>query len=253
MRPVIGVTGGFGPDPAAPAGPPRCFIPADYLDAVFAAGGVPRLVAIPPEYDQALLDDLLTGLTGLIFTGGPDLHPRHYGNEPLHPLTKPLPERRDRFEVDFFRRADRAGLPILAICLGHQVAHVARGGGLIQHVDDLNLTPPIQHYTKPQQPNPDPRGEFHAVRVAPDSHLATIIGQTEFEVNSRHHQVVDVRKPPRGLRPVAFAPDGVLEAAEEPGERLLLSVQWHPENLCDRPEHLRLFEALVAAARRVAG
>jgi putative glutamine amidotransferase len=240
MRPIIGVTSNFGLDKTSATPRPQSYLLAAYTDAVFAAGGLPHPVPVPPDYDDALLDALLGGFDGLIFTGGLDVHPREYG-QGLHPQTKPMPERRERFELDLFRRADAAGVPILAICLGHQVAHVARGGQLIQHVDDLSLTPAVAHHA------PD-GGTFHPVRIAPDSRLAQVVGATAIEVNSRHHQAVDHTQSVRALRPVAYAPDGILEGAEDCAGRFLLSVQWHPEDLIDRPEHLRLFEALVTEA-----
>ena len=240
MRPAIGVTSGF--DVAPTVRPPRerLTLLAPYSDAIYAAGGIPRPLAPPPTHDDALLDALLAGLDGLVFTGGPDLNPRHYG-QPLHPKTQLMHERRDAFDVDLFRRADAARIPIFAICLGFQVAHVARGGKLIQHVDDAGLTPPVTHHISEGS-------AYHPVAIEADSRLAGVIGASELEVNSRHHQAVDPSFQGRDLRPVAFSPDGLPEASEDCEGRFLIAVQWHPEDLCDRPEHRRLFEALVQAA-----
>lgn len=239
-RPPIGVTCSFLQTP-----PPRprlqTQLNAAYSDAVYAAGGLPRPIALPELPQTGLVDELLAGLAGLIFTGGCDLDPRQYGQRP-HARTEVMHERRARLEMALFRRADELRIPILAICLGHQVAHVARGGRLIQHVDDVPRTPNITHYL--------PHGQaFHEVTLAPDSHLAQVIGATRLEVNSRHHQIVDASYPVRGLRPVAFAPDGVLEGAEDCDGRYLLAVQWHPEDLIDRPEHLCLFADLIDHSR----
>lgn len=241
MRPVIGITSDFEVD--ATNDPPRALLvsPIDYSDAILAAGGLPQLLPLPAQPDDALLDALLARVDGLLFTGGRDLHPRNYG-EPLHPKTRPLHERRDAFDLALFRRADAAHTPILAICLGFQVAHVARGGKLIQHVDDLGLKPPVVHRL-PRGP-----GAFHTVRITPDSRLAAIVGATEIRVNSRHHQAPDADHPGDRLLPVGLAPDGILEASEDMAGRFLLGVQWHPENLIDRPEHLALFRALVSEA-----
>ena len=242
MRPIIGVSSNFGLDKQSD--PPRrqSYLLATYTDAIFAAGGIAMPLPVPPEHDEDLIDEMLSAVNGLLFTGGLDLHPRHW-DAALHSTTKPLHPRRDGFELDLFSRADARRLPILAICLGFQVAHVARGGQLCQHVDDLNLTPATTHHL------PHERSAFHNVRIAPQSSLAAVVGTTEIEVNSRHHQVVPVEHQGTGLQPVAHAPDGVLEASEDCDGRFLLAVQWHPEELCDRPEHLRLFEALVAAAQ----
>jgi putative glutamine amidotransferase len=241
MRPTIGITCNFEETTSAPHRP-RSVLNAAYSDAVYAAGGLPFPIALPPQSDPDLLREVLSRCDGVLLTGGPDLDPRHYG-QPRHERTKVMHARRDGFELSFFRAAEQADKPLLAICLGCQVAGVACGGKLVQHVDDLPRPVLVQHYF------PDHGNAFHPVRIEPDSRLARIVGCLEFEVNSRHHQVVDRNQLPSRLRAVAFAPDGVVEAAEDPSRRLLLAVQWHPEDLTDRPEHLRLFEALVDAAR----
>lgn len=240
MRPVIGLSSNFKLDPEPPHSPQIC-LSAAYLDAVSAAGGVPQMLYVPESFDDGMLDELLSHVDGLVLTGGFDIHPRHYGQTP-HPASTVLPPRRDNLEIALARRADAAGLPILAICLGIQVMHVARGGKLIQHVDDLPQVTPVTHHL------PDDTNAYHMVRVTPGSRLHQILGADEVEVNSRHHQIVDPDVPARGLVPVAFAPDGVLEGAEDPERPFLVCVQWHPENLINRPEHLRLFQAHVTAA-----
>jgi len=241
MRPTIGITSSFALNEETDPPRERAYLLAAYTDAIFAAGGIPYPLPVPPAYDTAVIDSLLSRCDGVLFTGGYDLHPRNFGQEP-HPETVTLHERRDPYELHLYRRADERRMPIFAICLGFQVVHVARGGRLIQHVDDLTLTPTITHHL------PRDGNAFHKVRVEGDSRLAKIVGGTEIETNSRHHQVVDPDHQGTGLRPVAFAPDGILEASEDCDGRYLVAVQWHPEDLIDRPVHLRLFEALVEAA-----
>lgn len=241
MRPTIAITCNFEETPATPRRL-RSVLNAAYSDAVYAAGGLPFPIALPPQPEDELLREILARCDGVLFTGGPDLDPRHYG-QPRHEKTKVMHARRDAFELSFFHAAERADKPLLAICLGCQVAGVGCGGRLVQHVDELPRPVQIQHY------RPDHGDAFHPVRVESGSRLADIVGRLEFEVNSRHHQVVDREHLPPRLRAVAFAPDGVVEAAEAAGRRFLVAVQWHPEDLTDRPEHLRLFEALVEAAR----
>lgn len=240
-KPIIGITSSFSIDEGDPP-KPRSFVNAAYTDAIFAAGGIPQPIPPPPTFDEELLREVLSLYDGLLFTGGPDLDPRHYG-QPKHPRTNLLHERRDAFDLAFFRAMDQSAIPTLAICLGCQVANVARGGCLVQHVDDLPRPSAIQHYRS------DHSSAFHDVTVEPDSRLARIVGQTRFEVNSRHHQTVDATQIGGRLRPVAFAPDGVVEAAENRDGRFMIAVQWHPEDLTDRPEHLSLFRALVDVSR----
>lgn len=242
MRPVIGITCSFGESTTTP-GRLRLSLNAAYVDAIYAAGGLPYPLPIPPEPDPALIDELLARCDGVLLTGGDDVHPQRYG-EPAHPKTEPMHPRREVFEVELFRRADTLRKPILAICLGFQVVHVGRGGKLIQHIPDFQRQNAVEHSAAPGV------SAYHRVRVAANSRLATVVGATEIETNSRHHQAVDPDHQGRGLRPVAWAPDGILEGAEDMDGRFLLAVQWHPEDMIDRPEHLRLFEALVDAARK---
>lgn len=240
MRPVIGVTMSFSDEMGSPPRP-RAYLNAAYTDAVLAAGGLPMPIPIPREPDPDLIAAMLRRCDGLLFTGGEDLDPRHYG-QPKHPQTSVMAARRDAFELPLFKAADASGLPTLCICLGCQIAGVARGGCLIQHVDDLPATPRIVHHM------PDFTSAYHPVRVRPESRLARIVGATHFEVNSRHHQVLKPDQTGDGLHAVAFAPDETVEAIEAAGDRFLIAVQWHPEDLIDRQEHFRLFTALVTAA-----
>lgn len=245
MRPRIGVTMSFNTSTEVDPPRDRAALYASYIDAVLAAGGLPCPVPVLPAAQLDLIPDILAGLDGVLFTGGDDLNPQHYGQE-SHACSGLMHPRRDAFELPFFRAADEARVPILAICLGFQLAHVARGGSLYQHVDDLQLTPRVTHHL------PHDKSAYHPVRVAPTSTLRTVLGTGGLETNSRHHQVVDPEHLGTGLTPVAWAPDGIVEAAEDMDNRWLLAVQWHPENLIDRPPHLQLFTALVTAAGRAA-
>lgn len=241
MRPVIGVTSNFGLNKEDPQRL-QSYLLAGYSDGILATGGIAQPVPVPPEYDNELLDELLARYDGLMFTGGYDLDPRHFGEQP-HDRSILLHPRRERFELDLFRAADARRIPLFGICLGHQVAHVARRGRLIQHVDDLRLSPAVRHHLSNDE------NAFHDVQIKPDSRLARIVGGTRPEVNSRHHQIVDGDHLGAGLGTVATAADGVVEGSEDMDGRFLLTVQWHPEDLLDRAEHLALFAALVEAAR----
>jgi putative glutamine amidotransferase len=114
-----------------------------------------------------------------------------------------------------------------------QVVNVALGGSLVQHVDDHQVL--------------DTSGEpVHDVTVEPSSQLAAAVGVTTLRVNSIHHQAVARAAP--GLAAVAWAPDGSVEAVEQPGNHHLLAVQWHPELMVEQPEQQGLFRQLVDAA-----
>jgi putative glutamine amidotransferase len=131
-------------------------------------------------------------------------------------------------------------IPILGICRGCQALNVARGGTLHQHLPDLT-DGSIGH-----RQTASGRETTHTVRIEPGSRLAGIVGDGELDVNSFHHQAVD--RLGRGLRAVAWAPDGVIEGIEGDGPALYLGVQWHVETLVDRERHAALFDALVESA-----
>jgi putative glutamine amidotransferase len=210
-----------------------------YMRAVELAGGIP--VALPP-LESENVDPLLEQLSGLLLTGGPDLDPACYGAEP-HPELGPIDHDVDVFEIALCRQADRRGMPILGICRGTQVLNVARQGSLIQHLPDFT-DGAIEH----RQKAPGDQ-TTHEVRVAPDSGLAQTTGGGPVDVNSFHHQAID--RLGIGLRPVAWARDGVIEAVEgeQDGDgRFVLGVQWHAETLTGEAEQLALFELLVQAA-----
>jgi putative glutamine amidotransferase len=213
-----------------------------YMRAVERAGGLP--VALPPLRDENV-GPLLEQLSGLLLTGGPDIDPACYGAE-RHPELGPIDHDVDVFEIELCRQADRRGLPILGICRGAQVLNVAREGTLIQHLPDRGGS--IEH----RQSEPGDR-TTHEVQVAPDSGLAQTTGGGPVRVNSFHHQAID--RLGAGLRPVAWAADGVVEAVEDPARadgQLVLGVQWHAETLTKEAEQLALFERLVQAAELTA-
>jgi putative glutamine amidotransferase len=185
---------------------------------------------LPPLGDAGAL---LERLDGICLSGGPDLDPDAYGAAERHAELGPTEPDLDAFELALARAADERGIPLLGICRGAQALNVARGGSLHQHVPAHRQTEPATAAT-------------HSVHVETGSRLAQLVGTRPLRVNSFHHQAVDALG--HGLRAVAHAADGTIEAIEAPGPRLLLGVQWHAEGLMGEPRHDALFEALVAAA-----
>ena len=159
-------------------------------------------------------------------SGGPDIDPAAYGAEP-HPRLGPVEPRLDAFELAVVRRADALGIPVLGICRGSQVLNVARGGTLHQHVPDVSDGSVSHRQTE------SGRETTHDVRIEPGSRLAEIVGPGDLDVNAFHHQAVD--RLGRGLRAVAWADDGIVEAIEGDGDGLYLGVQWHVETLVALP------------------
>ena len=207
-----------------------------YARAVQRAGGMP--VVLPPLAPQEV-PELVGRLEGLCLSGGPDLDPTAYDAR-AHAELGPIEPDLDRWEIALIQQAEAAGLPILGICRGCQVLNIARGGTLHQHLPDVT-DGEIAHRQEVSGSQPT-----HTADIAPGSLLAAIVGATSAEVNSFHHQAAD--RIGSGLRPVAWSPDGVIEGLEDPERPFVLGVQWHAETLFDRPEHARLFEALIEAA-----
>jgi putative glutamine amidotransferase len=207
---------------------PEMALGMTYLRAIEEAGGMP--VVLPPLGDAVAY---LDRLDGICLSGGPDLDPDAYGAPERHAELGPTEPGLDAFELELARAADARGLPILGICRGAQALNVARGGTLHQHLPGHRQTEPATATT-------------HTVHIESGSRLAVVVGAGRLRVNSFHHQAVDVLG--SGLRAVARSADGIVEAIEAPGARLVLGVQWHAEGLIAQPRHRALFAELVSAA-----
>ena len=216
--------------------------PEAYVQAVSRAGGLP--VLIPLGIADADLKALMVRLNGLLFTGGGDVSPERYGGQP-HPRVYDVDPDRDRVEINLTTMAAESGMPFLGICRGFQVISVAMGGTLYEDILDQHPGA-LKHDYFPGYPREQ---LAHAVKIMPGSRLAEILGQTEVEVNSLHHQ--GVRQVPGALRLTALAPDGIPEAVELPGHPFGLAVQWHPEWLQAYAPMRRLFEVFVGEAKKV--
>jgi putative glutamine amidotransferase len=241
-RPLIGVTTSevrSVEKPTEQGEPPQreMTLGLQYLRAVERAGGLP-VVLSPLEPDA--IDSLLDHLSGVCLSGGPDLHPNGYDAE-AHEMLGPTWPELDAFELELARRADARGVPILGICRGAQALNIARGGSLHQHLPDVT-DGSIEH--RQQAPA---RTSTHGVRVQRRSAIGRALRAGTAAVNTFHHQAVDVLG--SGLRAVAHAPDGIIEAIEATDRPHFRGVQWHAETLVDRPAHLALFHDLVQAAR----
>jgi len=220
------------------SGRARFHVPASYVDAVRGAGGLPLL--LPPGETRP--GELLDAVAGLVLCGGGDIDPAHFGGAAGHEAQYATCAERDSFELDLMGEALARGLPTLAICRGMQVLNVALGGALHVHLPDV-VGQAVSHRVSRE------RHTYHRVRLAPDSHLAALLGGVEARVASWHHQAVD--RLGAGLRAVAWAEDGTIEAVELPGRPELVAVQWHPELQVGEkdPRQRRLFEDLVERAR----
>jgi gamma-glutamyl-gamma-aminobutyrate hydrolase PuuD len=207
---------------------------ASYVAAVRRAGGI--AVLLPPQDDGA--DEVLSRVDGLVLTGGADVDPRRYGQQPDERTSRPR-TLRDEWESALAAAALDRDLPLLAVCRGLQVLNVVLGGTLHQHLPDRTAH-------DGHQPAP---GSFGAVDVnlEPGTRTAALLG-SRTRVSCHHHQALaDVAQ---ALRVTGRADDGTVEAAEIPGKLFAVGVQWHPE---EDSEDTRLFAGLVTEARHYAG
>ncbi|GGL59687.1 gamma-glutamyl-gamma-aminobutyrate hydrolase family protein [Sporolactobacillus putidus] len=216
-RPIIGVTGGYLKKNDFVQGP---YTHQDYVQSLFSAGAVPIILPIAPndaaESYEALCD-------GFVFSGGSDVDPRFYGEPPSLQIDVFNTER-DASELLLMKKAIAAGKPVFGICRGLQVMNVAFGGTLIQDLPS-EMEQTLQHVQKVPRVK-----SSHSVRVLEDSRLCALLnGRKTLYVNSLHHQAIKTLA--GELRAVAFAPDGIIEAAEHATNDRIFGVQWHPESM----------------------
>ena len=221
--------------------PARFALPCAYVDAVRDAGAI--ALVLPPGEPQP--ERLLDLVDGLILSGGGDLAPKTYSGQP-HETIYAVSVERDEFEFRLARTAlARPDFPMLCICRGMQVLNVVCGGTLHAHVPE-RFGETVAHRRPPRLTT------RHAVQIAKNSRLASILGSTEPAVCSWHHQAVD--RLGTDLKAVAWAEDGVIEALEHATKPACLAVQWHPEMQLDDAAQVQLFRRLVEnAAQRARG
>lgn len=239
IKPLIGISANYGDNNSKLA--------ENYYKSVVAVGGVP--VIIPVTDDLATIEAIVGRLDGILLSGGGDMHPRYYNEEPI-PENGTPDELRDRYDVTLIKSAVEYQLPVLGICRGMQVINTVFGGSLYQ---DIN----VQYADK--QPMCHSQNEERSVTtqtasVVADSLLYSIVSCNTLPINSIHHQAV--KRIADGFRAVAFADDGICEAIESLYYPIL-GVQWHPEHLSgadaagehfDNP-HRKIFGWLVDEAK----
>jgi putative glutamine amidotransferase len=219
----------------------RFMISEGYMRWVARAGGLP--VMLHYEEDPGAVAAMAARLDGVVFTGGPDIAPSYYGELPTPGLGGIVPQR-DRAEDVLFRAAvTQRGLPALGICKGMQVLNVFLGGSLYQ---DIGADYPGKAMLHDQGSEGDVA--THTAAVTPGTPLHALLGDT-IRINSYHHQAVKTLAP--GLRVMATAPDGIIEAYDAPDRPFLWGVQFHPELLAaDNIISAKIFGAFVAACAK---
>lgn len=233
MKPIIGITSHVEMDY-------KHTLSNDYIQAIIQAGGIPVILPIGTDADVAEMSDRIDGL---LVTGGGDIDPTLFGEEPLQGLGMISPGR-DSFEMLIVEKALAADKPILAICRGIQIMNIAVGGDMYQDIYSQIDGKLLQH-----QQNAVRAHLAHFVDVASGSLLADIAGKERFKVNTYHHQAV--RNVPAPLKVTGTASDGIIEAIESTEHKFVLGVQWHPEPLAAAGEEVskRIFEKFVESCK----
>ncbi|KQL55112.1 gamma-glutamyl-gamma-aminobutyrate hydrolase [Heyndrickxia shackletonii] len=234
MKPLIGITAHVELDS-------KHTLANDYIQAVIKAGGIPVLLPIGIDAD---VRQLASRLDGLVLSGGGDIDPTLFGEEP-HPNLGTISPGRDSLEIALIQEMLDRDKPILAICRGIQILNIAAGGDMFQDIYNQIDTPLLQHSQKASRSHLS-----HYVKAEPNSLLANIAGQSEFKVNSFHHQAV--RNVIHPLVITALASDGVIEAIESVHHSFVVGVQWHPEPLALNGDHIsmQLFIKFVEACKQ---
>jgi putative glutamine amidotransferase len=216
-KPIIGITGAYVKHSEHMEG---VYVHHDYHKSVAANGGIPIVL---PFINPEITLETLALCDGIILSGGEDVDPQFFGQDPHPHLGATLPER-DKVELTVVEYAIKHNIPILAICRGAQLLNVALGGTLVQDIPS-QVREPIQHAQTVERCR-----DTHWVKITEDSKLFQILGTDRIRVNSLHHQALD--RVSNDLRVVAVSSDGIVEAVEyNHSSTFLLGVQWHPESM----------------------
>ncbi|MDR0831115.1 MAG: gamma-glutamyl-gamma-aminobutyrate hydrolase family protein [Prevotellaceae bacterium] len=214
MKPIIGISANYKEN--------NSMLAEKYYQSVMLAGGAP--VIVPATNDVAVLEQIVSALDGLIISGGGDIDPKYFDEEPIAELGE-VNDFRDEYDIKLIETAAEKQVPILSICRGMQVVNVVFGGSLYQDIAAQHDGFSLKHSQKEGK-----NITTHQVIIKDNSRLAKIVGAENLMVNSVHHQAV--RRVAAGFQEVAFAPDGICEAIESDFYDIL-GVQWHPEHLTE--------------------
>ncbi len=245
MKPIIAIVPRAGKNIK---GEKHCYALPRFVTAISACGGIPiALNNLEGTFELSDLDEILDRVDGVVFSGGPDIHPKHYGEEVLDCCGE-IAYERDALELPLIRKALEKNKPIMCVCRGFQVLNVALGGTLYQDINvQMQRSTQIEHRRDAE--GEESRG-MHTVNVIRDTPLDTFAGgQTKIGVNTLHHQ--GVKKLAESLCSMATADDGLIESAYYPEKDFVMAFQWHPEYLgLEDSTSKKIFMAFVEASKR---
>lgn len=239
-KPIIGISGSLIIDNGGMfPGYKRAYVNDDYVQAVIKAGGIPFI--IPFSEDKLVVEMSAQHIDGLILSGGHDVSPLNYNEEPDGKLGEVFPER-DEFDFQLLAAAKKREIPVFGVCRGFQIINVAHGGTLYQ---DLSCRE--EKCIKHSQGHSPSLGT-HSVKIEEDSRLASILG-IDLRINSFHHQIIKEVAP--SFKAVAHAADGVVEAIESNDGEPIFGTQWHPEMMAGtNSSMLDLFKYFIELAKK---
>lgn len=233
MSPIIGVVPSIDEDKG------QYFINEDNVKSLSEAGGIP--VLLPYFKNESTADELVERIDGLYLTGGNDINPFLFGEEP-HQKLGVVNQQRDEFEMILVQKVLQKNKPVLGVCKGCQIINVALGGSVYQDIYDQIDSTLLQHHQQASDGYPS-----HFVHVTEGSLLSKIVGSSEIKVNSRHHQAI--KRLGNSLVQSGTANDGIIEAIESKDYRYVLGVQWHPENMAMQGDDTskKIFDSFIEA------
>ncbi|HMA68366.1 MAG TPA: gamma-glutamyl-gamma-aminobutyrate hydrolase family protein [Candidatus Mcinerneyibacterium sp.] len=219
----------------------RIYINEDYVRAIENSGGIP--IIIPIDSKQSNINYYLSKINGLLLTGGVDINPEHYGEKPHEKIGKIINER-DSLDFTLLEKALNKKIPVLGICRGMQLINVYFGGSLYQD-KSLNKKFTLNHY----QNNPEPSTLGHSVNIKGKTKLHGIVKNTNFKVNSYHHQFI--KRIGTKLKISAISSDGSIEGLESNNSQFIIGIQWHPERIYNNSKESKLiFDKLIDKSGR---
>lgn len=235
MKPVIGLTSQYN----HLVNRKMIEINNTYVNAFIEGGGVPIIIPIVKDTDE--IDSYLDLVDGLVFTGGDDISPLYFGEEPIKEIGSICTDR-DKMELELFKRAYERKIPILGICRGLQIINVALKGTIYQDIF-VQLPYFIAHVCT----NNVHQG-FHSINIKKDSILYEIFGKERMVVNSQHHQ--SIKDIGANLKVTATSVDGIVESIESTNEKFVLGVQFHPEAMIyNDKEFVKIFNFFIDKCR----
>ena len=234
-RPMIGISASMMTDMEGGFfGCKKTYVYDEYVQSVLRGKGIP--IILPMIEDEDVLRAQTECIDGLLLTGGHDVNPLLFGEEPHPDIQDVFPER-DEFDRRLIEYMTQQKKPILGICRGEQILNAVHGGTLYQDLSHRDNT-----FVKHNQQH-SPGKPLHTVKIEKNSRLYGILGE-EVLINSFHHLAVKDIAP--GFKATAFAKDGVIEAIEKQGEHFVLGVQWHPELLSrEYPSMQKIFDEFI--------